>query len=334
MRGGNGATGVQQEKEDQVRYRRLGRTELQVSEVGFGAWGIGGNAHGHSYGPTDNTESRRAVARAFDLGCTFFDTADVYGHGLSEKLLGQALAKHRSACIIATKVGCDFYHGPFRKNFDPDYIRSALDKSLKRLRTDYVDLYQLHNPPLMMLERGEHYEVLDDLKQQGKIRYYGVSVHDAYEGSMAIYTGKPDALQVEYNLLRQDPREELFPEARNSDVALIIRSPLCSGMLSGNYTRDTTFDTSDVRAAWPPGYLALQADFAASVRFLATEQRSLTQAALRFVLDAPEISVVIPGIKTVAQAEENLAVSGMPELTAEEREAIHEGLEGSGEDFL
>ena len=334
MRGGNGATGVQYRKEEQVRYRRLGRTELQVSEVGFGAWGIGGNAHGHSYGPTDNTESLRAVARAVDLGCTFFDTADVYGHGLSEKLLGQALARHRSACVIATKVGGDFYHGPFRKNFDPDYIRSALDKSLQRLRTDYIDLYQLHNPPLMMLERGEHYEVLDDLKRQGKIRYYGVSVHDAYEGSMAIHTGKPDAVQVEYNLLRQEPREELFPQARDSDVGLVIRSPLCSGMLSGNYTADTAFDASDVRASWPPGYLALQADVADRVRFLATGRRSLAQAALRFVLDAPEVSVVIPGIKTVAQAEENLAVSDLPELTAEEQAGIRQGLAEIGEDFL
>jgi aryl-alcohol dehydrogenase-like predicted oxidoreductase len=317
-----------------VRYRRLGRTELQVSEVGFGAWAIGGNAHGHSYGPTDNRESLRAVARAFDLGCTFFDTADVYGHGLSEKLLGQALAKHRSACVIATKAGCDFYHGPFRKNFDPGYIREALDKSLQRLRMDYVDLYQLHNPPLMMLERGEHYEVLDDLKQQGKIRHYGVSVHDAYEGSMAVHTGKPDAIQVEYNLLRQDPDEELFPQARDSDVGLIIRSPLCSGVLSGNYKADSVFDASDVRASWPPGYLALQADVADSVRSLATERRTLAQTALRFVLDAPEISVVIPGIKTAAQAEENLAVSELPKLAPEEREAIRNGLEEVGEDFL
>lgn len=317
-----------------MRYRRLGRTELQVSEVGFGCWGIGGNAHGHSYGPTDNAESLRAVSRAFDLGCTFFDTADVYGHGLSEKLLAQALGKHRESCVIATKVGCDFYHGPFRKNFDPDYIKWALDKSLQRLRTDYIDLYQLHNPPLMMLERGEHYEVLDNLRQCGKIRHYGVSVHDAYEGCMAAYTGKPDAIQVEYNLLRQDPNEELFPQAGDSDIGLIIRSPLCSGMLSGNYGPDAVFDASDVRAAWPPGYLALQADLADSVRCLATDWRTLAQTALRFVLDAPEVSTVIPGVKTAAQAEENLAASGLPNLTTEEREAIRSGLEQIGEDLL
>ena len=317
-----------------MRYRRLGRTELEVSEVGFGCWGIGGNAHGHSYGSTDNAESLRAVARAVDLGCTFFDTADVYGHGLSEKLLGQALGKHRQSCVIATKVGSDFYHGPFRKNFDPDYIGWALDKSLQRLRTDYIDLYQLHNPPLMMLERGEYYEVLDNLKQSGKIRHYGVSVHDAYEGSMAAHTGKPDAIQIEYNLLRQEPDEELFPQTRDCDLGLIIRSPLCSGMLSGNYTADTVFDASDVRAAWPPGYLSMQADLADNVRFLATEWRSLAQTALRFVLDAAEVSVVIPGIKTTAQAEENLAASDLPNLTTEERDAIRSGLEQIGEDLF
>ena len=280
-----------------VHYRRLGRTGLHVSEVGFGAWAIGGNAHGHSYGPTDNAESLRAIAQAFDLGCTFFDTADLYGHGLSEKLLGQALHSHRQECILATKVGGDFYHGPFRKNFEPDYIRFALEKSLERLRTDYIDIYQLHNPPLMMLERATHYGILDALKEEGKIRYYGVSVHDAYEGSMAIETGKPDVIQVEYNLLRQEAREDLFPLVQEHDIGLIIRSPLASGMLTGKYTATTTFDASDTRAAWPAEYVAMQAQLVEKVRFLSTPERTLAQAALRFILDEAAVATTIPESK-------------------------------------
>jgi aryl-alcohol dehydrogenase-like predicted oxidoreductase len=310
-----------------VRQRRLGRTDLQVSEIGFGAWAIGGNKHGHSYGPTDNAESLRTMARALDLGCTFFDTADLYGHGLSEKLLGQALEKHRQACVIATKVGGDFYHGPFRKNFDPDYIRFALEKSLERLRTDYIDIYQLHNPPLMMLERGTHYAVLDELKQEGKIRYYGVSVHDAYEGTMAIATGKPDVIQVAYNFLRQDPREDLFPFAQEHDIGLIIREPLANGMLTGKYTATTTFDEGDMRTEWPPEFLALQARLAEKAHFLVTPERTLAQTALRFVLDAPAVSVVIPGVKTAAQAVENLAVSELASLTEDEHTSIQALLE-------
>jgi len=310
-----------------VRQRRLGRTNLQVSEVGFGAWAIGGNKHGHSYGPTDNAESLRAIARALDLGCTFFDTADLYGHGLSEKLLGQALEKQRQTCVIATKVGGDFYHGPFRKNFDPDYIRFALEKSLERLRTDYIDIYQLHNPPLMMLERGAHYAMLDELKQEGKIRYYGVSVHDAYEGTMAIATGKPDVIQVAYNFLRQDPREDLFPLAQEHDIGLVIREPLANGMLTGKYPATTTFAEGDMRTEWPQEFLALQARLADKARFLATPERTLAQAALRFVLDAPEVSVVIPGVKTVEQVLENLAVSDLVALTADEHASIEALLE-------
>lgn len=317
-----------------MHYRRLGRTDLQVSEIGFGAWAIGGNKHGHSYGATDNAESLRAMARAFDLGCTFFDTADLYGHGLSEKLLGQALQSHRHQCVLATKVGGDFYHGPFRKNFDAEYIRFAVDKSLERLRTDYIDLYQLHNPPLMMLERGEHYAVLESLKQSGKIRHYGVSVHDAYEGTMAIYTGKPDTIQVEYNLLRQEPREELFAVAQEHDTGLIIRSPLASGMLSGKYTATATFDASDTRASWPAEYLAWQVQMIDKLRFLATAERTLAQAALRFILDAPEMHVVIPGIKTVAQAEENFAASTLPSLSGAEHTTLQELLADAMDDFL
>lgn len=310
-----------------MRQRRLGRTNLQVSEVGFGAWAIGGNKHGHSYGPTDNAESLRAIARALDLGCTFFDTADLYGHGLSEKLLGQALQKQRHACVIATKVGGDFYHGPFRKNFDPDYIRFALEKSLERLRTDYIDIYQLHNPPLMMLERGAHYAMLDDLKQAGKIRYYGVSVHDAYEGTMAVATGKPDVIQVAYNFLRQEPREDLFPLVQEHDIGLVIREPLANGMLTAKYSATTTFGAGDMRTEWPPEFLALQARLAEKARFLATPARTLAQAALRFVLDAPAVSVVIPGVKTVEQVLENLAASDLAALTADEHASIQALLE-------
>ena len=322
-------------KEIRVRYRRLGKTDLQVSEIGFGAWGIGGDKHGHSYGPTDNAESLRAITRAFDLGCTFFDTADIYGHGLSEKLLAQALQTHRHECIIATKAGNDFYHGPVRKNFDPDYLRMAMEKSLQRLKTDYIDLYQLHNPPLMMLERGEHYAILETLKQEGKIRFYGVSVHDAYEGTMAIHTGKPDVIQVVYNLLRQEAAEELLPLAQEYDVGLIGREPLASGMLTGKYTAAATFSASDVRAQWPQEYLALQTQLADKLRFLALpKQRTLTQAALRFVLDASEVSVVIPGSKTVAHVEENMAASHVAPLTEAERAALSEVVEDAMDELF
>ena len=318
-----------------MRYRRLGKTEFHVSEVGFGAWAIGGNKHGHSYGPTDNAASLRAIARAFDLGCTFFDTADIYGHGLSEKLLAQALQKHRHACIIATKVGNDFYHGPFRKNFDPDYIRFALEKSLQRLQTDCIDLYQLHNPPLMMLERGEHYAILDELKQEGKIRHYGVSVHDAYEGLMAIETGKPEVIQVGYNLLRQEPRDELFAVAQEQDIGLIAREPLANGLLTGKYATDATFDASDMRAQWPPEYLAFQVQLVEKLRFLATDgQRTLAQAALRFVFDEDAVSVVIPGMKTVEQVVENIAAAELPALSPRERDAVRDIVENAMDDFL
>ncbi|MGE3540154.1 MAG: aldo/keto reductase [Candidatus Tectimicrobiota bacterium] len=315
-----------------MRYRRLGRTELQVSEIGFGAWAIGGNKHGHSYGPTENAESLRTIAQALELGCNFFDTADLYGHGLSEKLLGQALEKRRHECIIATKVGGDFYHGPFHQNFDHEYIRFALEKSLERLRTDYIDLYQLHNPPLMLLERGANYAILEELKQEGKIRHYGVSVHDAYEGMMAIETGKPDVIQVAYNLLRQDPREDLFPLAVERNIGLIIREPLANGMLTGKYAAGTTFGEGDMRAEWPPEFVALQARLAEKAAFLVTPQRTLAQAMLRFVLDSPAISVVIPGLKTTAQAVENLAASALPSLSEAEHATLWQLLDEVLED--
>ena len=164
-----------------MKTRILGGTNIEVSEVGFGAWAIGGNAHGNSYGPTDDTVSVRAIEEALDLGCTFFDTADVYGHGHSEHLLGATLGKRRKDVVIATKVGNDFYGSRPRLDFSKDYIRTALENSLARLGTSYVDIYQLHNPPHGAIRDGSVFELLNRLKEEGKIRASGIS----------IFTGQP-----------------------------------------------------------------------------------------------------------------------------------------------
>src|SRR5207302_7160835 len=143
-----------------MKYRKLGSTDLEVSEIGFGAWAIGGNQFGNSYGPTQDEESLRAITTAVDLGCNFFDTADVYGHGHSEELLGQALKGRRKEVVLATKGGSDFYHDPPRLNFTEAHIIFAVEQSLKRLATDTIDLYQLHNPPFSVIDGGRIFEPL------------------------------------------------------------------------------------------------------------------------------------------------------------------------------
>ena len=239
-----------------MKYRKLGSTSLDVSEIGFGAWGIGGNQFGNSYGPAEDEESLSAITTAFDLGCTFFDTADVYGHGHSEELLGQTLKGRRQQVILATKGGSDFYHTPPRLNFTEDHLIFAVEQSLKRLGTDYIDLYQLHNPPFSVIEAGRIFEPLEKLKTQGKIRYYGISIHDPQEGLLAMKAGKPSTIQVVYNYLRRDAAEELFPQALADGVGIIAREPLSNGFLTGKYTKDSVFPVGDIRHQWPSKYQA------------------------------------------------------------------------------
>ena len=301
-----------------MRYRELGKTGLQVSEIGFGAWAVGGNAHGNSYGPTDDRTSLAAIQRAFELGCNFFDTADVYGHGHSEEVLGQALKGHRDKVIIATKVGGDFYHGPPRMNFNPDYIEFALEKSCERLQTDYVDLYQLHNPPVQMIRNETLFRALEMLKEKGKIHHYGISIHDPKEGILAMKTGKPEAIQVVFNILRQDAKLQLFQAALESGVGIIAREPLANGFLTGKHNADETFPEGDIRHHFPRDYLLNLVLAAEQLKFLEGRNRTLAQAALRFVLDQKEVSTVIPGAKTSQQVEENLSASDLPPLTGEE----------------
>src|SRR5213594_1246314 len=224
-----------------MKSRILGRTGLKVSEIGFGAWAIGGNAHGNSYGPTDDAESIAAVRRAVELGVNFIDTADVYGWGHSEEILGEALSGRREGLHIATKVGGDFYHGGVRMNFDSGYIAFALERSLKRLRTDHVDVYQLHNPPAEMMGDPETYEALEALKAEHKIDHYGVSVHEPSEAALCLGAGSPEVLQIPFSLFRQEWIDETFEAARKAKVGIIAREPLGNGFLTGTIRPDARF---------------------------------------------------------------------------------------------
>ena len=302
-----------------MKHRTLGRTGLKVSEVGFGAWAIGGNDHGNSYGPTNDAVSARAVERAVEMGCNFLDTADVYGWGHSEQVLGGALRERRQDVILATKVGGDFYHGGVRMNFDPGYIAFALERSLQRLRTDYVDLYQLHNPPISLMADPGTYDVLEELQAENKVRHYGVSVHEPMEAVMAIETGRASVIQLPFSLFRQEWIDDVFSLASKYKVGIVAREPLGNGFLTGKYAEEATFPAGDIRHHWPREMVRGQVRAAAKIReTFAVDGRTPAQAALKFVLAFPEVSVTIPGGKTPAQVEENLAASGAADFTRDE----------------
>jgi aryl-alcohol dehydrogenase-like predicted oxidoreductase len=301
-----------------MRYRTLGKTGLKVSEVGFGGWPIGGNAFGNSYGPTDDKLSLAAIRRALELGCNFFDTADVYGHGHSEELLGRALKGHRSEVIIATKVGGDFYHGTPRMNFTSDYLEFALGKSCERLGSDYIDLYQLHNPPVQLIRDGKIFKTLEKLKASGKIRHCGISIHDPQEGVLAMRSGGVEAVQAVFNILRQEAKNQLFRETARDNVGIIAREPLANGFLAGKLKTESTFHEGDIRHNFPPNYISQLTGAVDQLRFLESSTRTLAQAALRFVLDHKDVSTVIPGAKTPGQVEEDLASAESAPLTGEE----------------
>jgi aryl-alcohol dehydrogenase-like predicted oxidoreductase len=293
-----------------MEYRTLGRTGLRVSDVGFGAMTIGGEV----FGATDDGESLAALHHALDLGMNFIDTADAYGRGHSEELIAQVLKTRRKEVVLATKGGNQYTLRPLVRNFDPDYIAGALEQSLKRLQIDAIDLYQLHNPSAEVMRRGEIFELLDRLKREGKIRYYGVSLETAADGLVAIQTGKPDTLQVVYNILHQDPEDELFPLARKENVGIIARVPLERGLLAGRFTSPDAFARGDFRARMFSGEALAPLNAAiGKLGFLVKDDvPNLAQAAMRFVLSHPAVSSVIPGIRTVRQVDDNTAASGKP----------------------
>lgn len=323
-----------------MKYRPLGKSGLQVSEIGFGGWAIGGNQAGSSYGTTDDATSLAALNQAYELGCTFFDTADCYGHGHSETLIGQALKGwKREEVIVATTVGLDFYsqdqsddaattpsgHNSSlgRMNFSEKHIRSALEKSLQRLGTDRIDVYQLQTPTMELIHLGRMFSLMQTLQSEGKIRFFGIVIHDPMEGIQAIDRGHVQTVQAVYNLFDRRPEPALFAHCEKEQVGLIAREPLANGFLTGKFTPDTQFETGDIRAKWPKLYLNKRIQAAEQFKKqIPPNYPSLSTLALKFVLAQPMVSVVIPGCKTPQQVVENMSVSDLPDLTPEEYQNI------------
>ncbi len=303
-----------------MKYRALGTTGLTVSEIGFGAWGIGGVSKGAtSYGATDDQESLRALQRALELGITFYDTSDLYGYGHSEELIGQAFAGKRDNVVIASKVGFLEHKGPH--DLSEAHIRRSLQGTLKRLRTDYLDLYQLHSPPLSAIKENNAIAILEALKHEGSIRAYGISVQSPDDGIPAIRDFGFLSVQVNFNLADQRARENgLLSYAHDAGAGIIVRTPLCFGFLTGKY-HGAQFDERDHRATWPKKQRERWASAADAYRAM-YEKKRLSPAlfALQFCLSTQGASTAIPGMLTAAQVEENARASDAPPLAPEELE--------------
>lgn len=294
-----------------MEYRTLGRTGLRVSVVGLGTM-----VHAGHFGPMKDEESLSAIDAALELGVNFIDTSDAYGAGYSETLLGKALKGRRDKAILATKGG-NIMAGPNRgkTDFSVAYIGRVMEESLKRLQTDYIDLYQLHNPNVEVIERGEVWELLERRKKEGKIRYYGVSINKMEEGVAAVKGGRSDTIQIEYNMLVQDPAKEVFPLAQKANVGIIARAPLRRSLLSGRLKIEDQkrFQGEDVRARNFAGDIfAKELAKVEQLRFLIRQPgTTLAQIAVAFCLAHPAVGVVIPGARDAQQMGDNAAAANI-----------------------
>ena len=293
--------------------RKLGTTGIEVSDVGMGCWAIGGvsfrDGLPSGWSGADIEQSLEAVRCAWDAGVTLFDTADAYGRGKSEVLLGMALKEHKSDAVIATKVGTSL--AAPGQIFTEPYIRGAIDSSLTRLETDCVDVYQLHGPSLEAMTDGL-FDLLRALKSEGKIKSWGVSIGSVEEGQRAI-EGGAEVLQLVYNILQPEVGDGIFPLAEEKGVGIIVRVPLASGWLTGKYDENTVFPKEDHRSRrFSDEETKTVATKVRALGFLREEAGTLAEAALRFTLMPSAVSTVIPGAKSAAQIRDNVAASDNP----------------------
>jgi aryl-alcohol dehydrogenase-like predicted oxidoreductase len=293
-----------------MEYRLLGKTGLKVSVIGFGSWAIGGNM----WGPQNDSDSIEALNKAIDLGVNFIDTALAYGNGHSEEIIGKVLKNRSETIYIATKIPPLSWPPPANSHakdaFPKEKIIESVERSLKNLGRNCIDLIQLHSWRANWTNDTDWHETLLKLKKDGKVRYIGISVHDNMEDEAldVIETGRIDTIQVVYNALSQTPQKNLFPKALRHNIGIIARVPLAYGALTGKFSKDTTFTNDDFRIRKYTGsgldeVLKRVDQFKKIVG--SSDRRKLISAALHFALDHDAVSLTIPGIRSAKQAEEN-----------------------------
>ncbi|UCF77728.1 MAG: aldo/keto reductase [Candidatus Eiseniibacteriota bacterium] len=295
-----------------MQFVQLGKSDLKASRIGFGCWAIGGT----DWGPVDDGESVKAIRKALDCGINFFDTADVYGGGHSEEVLAKALGAERKKVLVATKVaGVKKKGSPPRLDTSHKHILEAIEASLSRLRTDYVDLYQIHAPDHSTPVK-ETMSTLMELKEQGKIRHIGLSNMNVKDIGEYMEYGPVTTLQPEYSMIQRQSEKELFPFCLESDIGVLAYSPLGRGLLTGKYTRESTFPLSDLRAVDAPfqgKIFEINLRCVERLRKPASDSgRTLAQLAVAWTLSNPAVSVSLVGAKTTSQVEENAAAFDSP----------------------
>lgn len=336
-----------------MQYRNFGKTDLKASVVGFGVWTVSTTM----WGVTDETVRLRLLRRAFELGVTFYDTADVYGDGAGETILRQALGDKRDEMVIATKFGYDWYNSPGVQpgqrerphDWSPSYVKRACEESLRRLGTDYIDLYQLHNCRVDAIRNDDLWAALEELKSEGKVRHFGtalgpaIDIRQSDEGVQSFERRQVSSVQIIYNLLEQMLGAPVFDAARKSGGGVMVRVPHASGLLEGSYTTDTEFapgdhrnfrvTTNDRRKTWLDDGLKKieQLDF-----LIRETGRTLSQAALQFIWHEPTIASALPNVYDEAQLEEFCAAAEVAPLTDVEFDRVQQlysanfGLEPAG----
>ena len=308
-----------------MRYRTFGRTGWNASEIGFGAWGIGGDA----WGNTDDKDSIAALNKAIDLGVNFIDTADVYGDGHSEQLIAQVRKQRSESLFIATKAGRRLKPHTAAGYNNRDNLTSFVERSLRNLEVEALDLLQLHCPPSEVYEMPEVFGILDGLQQQGKLRNYGVSVERVEEAMKAITYPNVKSVQIIFNMFRLKPSEQFFAAAQERNVGIIVRVPLASGLLTGKFKADSKFAANDHRQYNRHGESFDQGETFSGVEYetgleaveelraLLPQGMTMAQFALRWILMFPQVSTIIAGAKNPAQAADNVQASEFPALSQE-----------------